>query len=243
MLLNRALLVAPDVFESLTFHNDFKCKLLFYMSRVMRGLSICTTCLLGVLQAITTSPNTPWLAKFKHKSTSLILSSFFFWCLCLLFSSNLIFYTVASSNVTKKNLIISKCCSISSMNSIIGSPMLTLTIFRDVSFVGIMLLSSAHMENFLSRHQRQSQYLHSTRVLPRISPEQRATQTILLLVSFFVVMYWMNFIISSSLILLRIYDPVFFSVQSFIVNVYVTVSPFVLMSSDKKIANIFKIRQ
>ncbi|XP_042638743.1 putative vomeronasal receptor-like protein 4 [Orycteropus afer afer] len=236
MLLNAVFLVSPDVFESLNFRNDVKCKVFFYIGRVMRGLSICTTCLLSVLQAITISLNTSWLVKFKHKSTSFIFSLlFFFWFFCLIFGSNIIFYTMASSNVTQRNvLIVSKYCSLSSMKAIIWRLIFILTTSRDVFFVGIMLLASVYMVILLSRHQRQSQYLHSSSLSARVSPEQRATQTILLLVSSFVVMYWVDFIISSSSLVLWVYDPVIFDIQSFVVNIYATVSPFVLMNQMEK---------
>ncbi|XP_054350295.1 vomeronasal type-1 receptor 5-like isoform X6 [Pongo pygmaeus] len=52
------LLQSPHLFASLNFQNDFKCKALSYLSRAMWGLSICTICLLSVLQAITISSST-----------------------------------------------------------------------------------------------------------------------------------------------------------------------------------------
>ena len=84
-----------ELFESPNFMNDFKCKIGFYMSRVMRGLSICTTCLLSIIQAITMSPSTSWLGRFKHKCTQYIFHSFvILWFLNLPISVNSIFYTV-----------------------------------------------------------------------------------------------------------------------------------------------------
>ncbi|XP_076994229.1 putative vomeronasal receptor-like protein 4 [Tamandua tetradactyla] len=237
MLLNVIILMSPDLFESLNFRNDVKCKTLFFVSRVMRGLSIFTTCLLSVLQAITISPSSSWLATFKHKSKRFIFHILIFiWSLSLSFSSNVIFYTVTSSNMTNSNLLIlSKYCSLFPMKSIITSLSFIMTIFRDVSFVGIMVLCSMYMVILLDKHQRQSKHLYSMSISLRPSPEKRATQTILLLVSFFVVMYSVDFIISCSSILLWEYDPIVLGVQSFMVNVYATVSPFVLISSDKRI--------
>ncbi|XP_069323026.1 putative vomeronasal receptor-like protein 4 [Eulemur rufifrons] len=241
-LLIEVILVSSELFESPHFGNDFKCKALLSLSRVMRGLSICTTCLLSMLQAITISPSTSWLARFKNKSTNdIFYILFFLWFLSLSFSSNLIIYAVSSSNRNQTNLIIlTKYCSLSPMSYIIKGLFVTLTISGDVSFVGIMLLSSAYMVIFLSRHQRRSQHLHSTSLSPRASPEKRATQTILLLVSIFVVIYWVDLIISIFSILLWAYDPVLLGSQRLVANVYVTVSPLVLLSSDKRIINIFQ---
>ncbi|XP_076994117.1 vomeronasal type-1 receptor 90-like [Tamandua tetradactyla] len=238
VMLLMVILLSPDLFESLNFQNDIKCKVFFYMRRAMRGLSIFTTCLLSVLQAITISPSSSWLATFKHKSKRFIFHILIFiWSLSLCFS-RIIFYVVTSSNMTQSNLLIlSKHCSLLAMNSIITSLSFILTIFRDVSFVGVMVLSSAYMVILLYKHQRRSKHLHSTSISPRTSPEKKATQTILLLVSFFVVMYGVDLIISSTSTLLWVYDPVVLGVQRLVVNVYATVSPFVLISSDKKIAN------
>ncbi|XP_045423540.1 LOW QUALITY PROTEIN: putative vomeronasal receptor-like protein 4 [Lemur catta] len=245
LLLIAVFLASPDLFESLNFGSDFKCKAFFYLNRVMRGLSICTTCLLSMLQSITICPSTSWLVRFKKKSTNLILHGFFFqWFLSLSLSSYLVFSTVASSNVTQTNVLtVSKYCSLSSISYIVWSLSVMLPIITDVSFVGIMLLSSTYMVMLLFRHQKHSQYLRTASLSSKDSPEKRATQTILLLVSFFVVMYWVDLSISSSSSLLRAYDPVVLGVQRLVCNVYASVSPLVLLTSNKMIINILQNMQ
>ncbi|XP_057564423.1 putative vomeronasal receptor-like protein 4 [Hippopotamus amphibius kiboko] len=235
MLLTSLFVSSPHLFKSLNFQNDVHCKAFFFVNRVMRGLSICTTCLLSMFQAITISPRSSWLAQFKQKFMSCIIHVFFFlWAFNLSLSSDLIFYTISSSNVTKTNsLKVSKYCSLSYMNFIIRGLFFTLNLLRDASFVGIMLLSSVYMVILLFRHQRRSQYLHSSSPSPRSSAEKRAIQTILMLVIFFVVMYWVN-LISSSSILLWAYDADLLSVQMLVLNAYTTVSPLLLISSDKR---------
>ncbi|XP_038964992.1 putative vomeronasal receptor-like protein 4 [Rattus norvegicus] len=230
-----------DMFELLNIDNDFKCKATIYMNRVMRGLSICVTCLLSVFQAVTISPNTSLLAKFKHKFKKYIIYAFFyFWSFNLSFSSNQIFSVGAYTNMSETNQMrVTKFCSHFPMNSIIRGLILTLTTLRDVFLVGVMLSTSAYMVVFLFRHQRQCKHLHSINHL-RVSPEKRATQTILLLVICFVFMYWMDFIISSTSILLWKYDPVILTIQKFVMNVYPTITPLVQISSDNRIINVLK---
>ncbi|XP_041496212.1 putative vomeronasal receptor-like protein 4 [Microtus oregoni] len=233
-----------DISESLNIENDFKCKTNFYISRVMRGLSICVTCLLSVFQAVTISPSSPLLAKFKYKLQNHMIYAFLFiWSFNLLFSSNQIFYAGAFTNVSEtKQMKVTKFCSLYSMNYIIGALILTVVTCRDVFLVGLMLASSAYMVIILLRHQRQHKHLHSLSHL-RASPEKRATQTILLLVVSFVVMYWINLIISSSAVLLWMYDPVILSVQKIVMNVYPTITPLVQIISDNRIINIVKHMQ
>ncbi|XP_034375552.1 putative vomeronasal receptor-like protein 4 [Arvicanthis niloticus] len=230
-----------DIFESLNIENDFKCKATFYTKRVMRGLSICITCLLSVFQAVMISHRNSFLAKFKHKLKKYMINALFYiWSFNLSFSSNLIFYVSGFNNMSQNNqLKVTKSCSLLPMNYIIRGLILTMTTSRDMFLVGVMLTTNAYMVIILHRHQRQCKHLHSMSHL-RASPEKRATQTILLLVVFFVVMYWVDFIISSMSVLLWMYDPVIMIVQKFVVNAYPTIIPLVQMSSDKRIINVVK---
>ncbi|XP_003511167.1 vomeronasal type-1 receptor 90-like isoform X1 [Cricetulus griseus] len=230
-----------DIFESLNIENDFKCKTTFYIHRVMRGLSICITCLLSVIQAVTISHSTSLLAKLKLKLKKYMTYAFFYiWSFNLSFSSNLIFCVGAFTNVSETNQIkVTKSCSIFPMNNIIRAVILTVTTSRDVFLVGVMLTTSAYMVIILFRHQRQCKHLHSLSHL-RVSPEKKATQTILLLVVVFVIMYWVDFIISSTASQLWMYNPVTLTVQKFVMNAYPTITPLVQISSDRRIINMLR---
>uniref|UniRef100_A0A8C6HEF5 Vomeronasal type-1 receptor n=1 Tax=Mus spicilegus TaxID=10103 RepID=A0A8C6HEF5_MUSSI len=230
-----------DMFELLNIENDFKCKATFYINRVMRGLSICITCLLSVFQAVTISPSASLLAKFKHKLKKYIIYAFFYvWSLNLSFSSNQFFSVGAYANLSETSQMkVTNYCSHFPMNNVIRGLILTVTTLRDVFLVGVMLTTSSYMVVFLCRHQRQCQHLHSIRHL-RASPEKKATQIILLLVVFFVVMYWVDFFISSTSILLWRYDPVILTVQKFVMNAYPTITPLVQITSDDRIINVLK---
>ncbi|XP_062040591.1 vomeronasal type-1 receptor 90-like, partial [Lepus europaeus] len=210
------------------------------MFKVMRGLSISTMSLLSIIQVITISPSTFYMSRFKHGLTNYISQVFFcFWSLNLSFNSNMIIYTVAHPNMTKL-LHVSKYCSLSSMNSIITEIFFKLALSQNIFFVGIMLLSSAYMVIFLSNHQRRCEYLHSMSVTPRTSPAKRATHTVLLLVSFFVIMYCVDITMSSFSTLLWKYDPIVLDVQRLVGNVYAMASPLIFISSDKRIIGILK---
>ncbi|KAH0510573.1 Vomeronasal type-1 receptor 90 [Microtus ochrogaster] len=241
LLLTSGVLWVTDIFESLNIDNDIKCKTAFYISRVMRSLSICITCLLSVFQAVTISPSTSFLANFKLKLKKYIIYAFFYiWSLNLSFNSNLIIYVGGFTNASETNQMkVIKSCSLFPTNYIIRALILTVTTSMDVFLVGVMLTTSAYMVIILFRHQRQCRHLHSLSH-PRSSPEKRATQTILLLVTFFVVMYWVDFIISSTAVLLWMYNPIIQSVQKLVMNVYPTITPLVQISSDNRIINILK---
>ncbi|OBS72501.1 hypothetical protein A6R68_12919 [Neotoma lepida] len=81
------------------------------------------------------------------------------------------------------------------MNTLAGSVFyasISSPLVSDVIFVGLMALSSGYMVTFLCKHKKKSQVLHSTSLSLKPSAEQRATQTILYLMSFFVVMYTLD---------------------------------------------------
>ncbi|XP_075808804.1 putative vomeronasal receptor-like protein 4 [Microtus pennsylvanicus] len=239
LLLTGGFVWVTDIFESLNIDNDIKCKTAFYISRVMRGLSICITCLLSVFQPVTISPSTSFLAKFKLKLKKYIIyACFYIWSLNMSFYSYLIIYVGGFTNMSETNQMkVTKSCSLFPPNYIIKALNLTVTTSMDIFLVGVMLTTSAYMVLILFRHQRQHKYLHSLSH-PRSSPEKKATQTILLLVTFFVVTYWVDFIISSTAVLLWMYNPVIQSVQKLVMNVYPT--PLVQISSDNRIFNILK---
>lgn len=54
------------------FFNDFMCKLFLYIQRLGRIMSMGTTCLLSVYQAITISPHNSFWKKIKFKSPNYV---------------------------------------------------------------------------------------------------------------------------------------------------------------------------
>uniref|UniRef100_A0A8D2D320 Vomeronasal type-1 receptor n=1 Tax=Sciurus vulgaris TaxID=55149 RepID=A0A8D2D320_SCIVU len=234
--------IATDTFSSQQgLWDDITCKSLIYLYRFLRGFSICATCLLSVLQAITLSPRSSCLAKFKHQSSPESLSSLvFLWLFYMSFSAHFSISVVENSNVTSHSLIfLSESCTILPMSYLLRHAFSILGVLRDVSLLGLMVLSSGYMVTLLCRHRRQCQRLHSTSLSPKASPEQRATRTILLLMGFFVLMYCLDCIVSSSRTLWN-NDPVCRSIQMMVCNAYATIGPLVFICTDKQSANIVK---
>uniref|UniRef100_A0A8D0SRM4 Vomeronasal type-1 receptor n=1 Tax=Sus scrofa TaxID=9823 RepID=A0A8D0SRM4_PIG len=215
--------LSPDLFSSLDFQNGFKCKVFFYMYRVMRRLSIYTTSLLSVLQAIIISPSESWLVSLSCNSYQ-------------------ISYTVASSNGNQTKLTaLNKHCSLSSINSIVSGLFFTLTISSDVSFVGLMVVSSAYMMILLFRHQRQSRYLHSTSLSSGITPEKKSHQNHPSADTFFCghVLDELYHVIFPFLV--GVNNLIILGLQRILVNVYAIVSPLVLTVSNFTLNNnLFK---
>ncbi|XP_005380496.1 PREDICTED: vomeronasal type-1 receptor 90-like [Chinchilla lanigera] len=236
VMLVTVVFITIDIFGYQGLGNDIKCKSVIYLYRVMRGLSICTTCLLSVLQAITLSPKSSCLAKFKQKSLYQNLCCFLFlWVFNMLMSGRFLISTIATPNMTSHNLVfVTQSCSLWPINSFIKYITFSLMIFQEIPVIGLMGLSSVYMVILLYRHRRQFQHLHRTSLAPKTSPEQRATHTILLLMSVFIVIYVLDSVISSTSGVFWKHNQVHHCVQMLIGNGYATVSPLVLISTEKR---------
>ncbi|XP_005341851.2 vomeronasal type-1 receptor 4 [Ictidomys tridecemlineatus] len=215
------------------FLSDAGCKLLFYLHRVGRGVSIGSTCLLSVFQAIKISPEDSSCSELKLNIPKYIGSSIYLsWVLCLLV--NVIFLMYMTGRRSNKNITILTdfgFCSGVRQDSTTHSLHAALLTFPDVMCVGLMLWASSSMVLILHRHKRRMQHVHKSSS-PRSSPESRATKTILLLVSTFVSFYTLSCMFQVSLAV--VYNPNWFvvSTAAIISGCFPAVSPFLLMSRD-----------
>nr|XP_010960351.1 PREDICTED: vomeronasal type-1 receptor 4 [Camelus bactrianus] len=216
------------------FLSDAGCKVIFYVHKVGRGVSISTTCLLSVFQAIMISPRSSRWAEHKAKAPKYVgISVSLCWSLNMMLNSTVVLYV--TGKLGKKNLTRKRDfghCYVEFLDEITDSLNTVLVSIPDVFCLGLMLWASSNMVFILHRHKQQVQYIHRTSVSCQSAPETRATQSILVLVSTFVSFYTLSFIF-------HIYFSVVNHSSFWLVNTSVltsacfpTVSPFVLMSRD-----------
>ncbi|XP_004599648.2 putative vomeronasal receptor-like protein 4 [Ochotona princeps] len=213
---------------------DMFCKILFYLSRVARSLSICTTCLLSVFQAITISPrNTLWKRLKPRTAWQVLPHLLLFWVFSFLISSNLLHYITISNNVNRSavRMYFGYCYMLPSP-PMIRWLFLCLMALRDLTFQSLMGWSSLYMALHLYKHHKRVFYLQSSRTDKYPSPEIRATQSTLILMTCFLFSYWTDFIFS-------LYTGITLSEESAIINTkmllelgFSCLSPFVLISRD-----------
>nr|Q8R2E6.1 RecName: Full=Vomeronasal type-1 receptor A11 [Mus musculus]AAL47869.1 vomeronasal receptor V1RA11 [Mus musculus] len=233
--------IATDIFISRRGWDGIICKFLVYLYGVLRGLSLCTTSMLSVLQAIILSPRSSCLAKLKHKSPHHISCAIIFLSvLYMLISSHILLSITATPNLTMNDfLYVSQSCSLLPLSYLVQSMYSTLLALREVFLISLMVLSTLYMVVLLCRHRKQAQHLQGTSLSPKASAEQRATQTILMLMTFFVLMSIFDSIVSCSRTMF-LDDPTSYSIHIFVMHIYATVSPFVFMSTEKHIVNILR---
>ncbi|KAG3255721.1 vomeronasal type-1 receptor 4-like [Ictidomys tridecemlineatus] len=225
------------------FLNDFGCKLLFYLHRVGRGVSIGSTSLLSVFQAIKISPENSSCSELKVKAPKYIgFSIYLSWILYLLINIIIIYDWKNSNNNATSLRDLGYCFSVDS-EIILQSLYATLVTVPDVLCVGLMLWASSSMVLILHKHQQRMQHVHKCSSL-RSSPESRATKTILLLVSSFVFFYTLSCLFQVCVTV--IYNPHWLLVKigAMVAVCFPALCPFLLIRRDSSASshNIYWIR-
>ncbi|XP_027715833.1 vomeronasal type-1 receptor 4-like [Vombatus ursinus] len=218
------------------FLDEIGCKIIFYLHRVARDLSLSLTCLLSGFQAISISPNNSNWARLKSRApTYLIPSSLFCWTFHLLFC----IYIPLGVKGPRQTRNISETqdqgyCSHNIPSGFHASLVVTFLSFSDVVYLGLMASASGYMVFLLYRHHKQVQQIHITCLSPKAFPEMKATQTILLLVSTFISSYLLNCILA--VYMSGIKSPLWLThTSAFLGSCYPAVSPYVLISSDSQV--------
>ncbi|MBZ3871785.1 Vomeronasal type-1 receptor 3 [Sciurus carolinensis] len=172
-----------SIFLLINLMDTAGCKILIYLIRVARGLSISTTSLLTVVQAVTISPRASrWRWMHPRSAWHFLPLLLFFWILNVLISMNLPFYikyisSLKTSNISKNN----DYSYFESENRIIRRIFIVLMDLRDALLQGVMGLASGYMVFLLHKHHKHVLYLQTSKLLYRIPPEMKAAQSVLFL--------------------------------------------------------------
>ncbi|XP_044527462.1 vomeronasal type-1 receptor 1-like [Gracilinanus agilis] len=236
VLLSKGIPQTMAAFGLNNFLDDIGCKLVFYIHRVARDLSLTTTCLLSTSQAIIISPKSSRWIKFKARVPKYIVQCCFLcWTLHMLTNSIILIHMKGpkgSKNITEIKTFI--YCSA----TVFPSTNIALYVFimslPDIVYVGIMVWTNGYMVLLLYRHHQRVLYLHGRNQIPKDCPENRATQTILLLVNMFVSFYSLNSILS---LLIYFGNPPSWLVHTsvFLAGCFPSFSPFILIISDSQV--------
>ncbi|XP_052012386.1 putative vomeronasal receptor-like protein 4 [Apodemus sylvaticus] len=222
------------IFFIRNFLGNIGCKTIVYLERVARGLSICTTCLLSVIQAVIISPRTTIWRKLKPKTAWHVLAFLLlFWIFNSLISSNLLHYITAgrSMNRSEVGMFTGYCYMLPSRHKVKWL-FLSLMALRDVIFQGLMGWSSGSMALHLYKHHVRVLYLYSSKSENISRPEIRATRIVLTLMACFLFFYWADFIFSFYTGSTVTHDSTILNIKAFLVLSYAGLSPFVLIIKD-----------
>ncbi|NP_001160344.2 vomeronasal type-1 receptor 4-like [Equus przewalskii] len=218
-------------------YSDFGCRFFLYFRGVGRGVSISTTCLLSVFQAIMICPRKSGRADLKEKALKCVVPSISL-CWVLHMLVNVLYPMFVSSNWGNKNITNQKSfgyCSAVRHDKTRDSLYAALLSVPDVFSLVLMMWASGSMVFILYRHKQRVKHLHRTNVSSRSSPESRATKTILLLVSTFVYFYTLSSICYVCLALFHNPNWFILKISSIISLCFPTASPFLFMSCDSSL--------
>ncbi|NP_001160876.1 vomeronasal 1 receptor cavPorV1R620 [Cavia porcellus] len=234
-LLSRGIPQIMAAFGKQDFLNNVGCKLVFYLQVTAKGVSVSTTCMLSVFQAITISPRSCGWAELKLKAAKHIgRSVIMFWVLHMLLNIRVpIIVSDKRNNTNIMNIIDFQYCSVMISSKEKTTTFVALTLSHDILCLKLMIWSSSSMIFILYRHKKRTQHIHHSSISSRASPETRASQSILILVCTFVSFYalsslmyvWFSLYIKAAWWLVK---------TSALTNAgFPTVSPFILMTREQ----------
>ncbi|CAH7400532.1 vomeronasal type-1 receptor 1 [Phodopus roborovskii] len=173
------------------FLEESGCKVIFYIHRVARGVSLSTTSLLSGFQAIKLHPNTCGWLNLRIRSPKCIGT-----CCFLCWIPQLVLNIPVSMTKTvpqnSKNLSAKgfyRYCSSTMPEKLTFLLKAVILSLSDITCLVIMAWASGSMILVLRKHKHRVQHIHSHSLSPRPSHEDRATRTILILVTMFLSFY------------------------------------------------------
>ncbi|XP_077874752.1 putative vomeronasal receptor-like protein 4 [Ictidomys tridecemlineatus] len=214
--------------------DDIVCKMVLYLSRVARGLSICTTSLLTVVQAITISPRASKWGRLQPRSAWHLLPLLvFLWILNSLISMNLAFYSKNMYRMNTSQFISSfNYCFLQQQTGIIKWIFIVLMVLRDALFQGVMGWASGYLVFLLHKHHQSVLYLQTSKLLYRTPPELKAAKSVLFLMLCFLFFYWADCFMTLYVTFTLETNFLEVSVLELVDLGYAILSPFVLIHRD-----------
>ncbi|XP_051017827.1 vomeronasal type-1 receptor 4-like [Acomys russatus] len=187
-----------EAFRQTYYLGYISCKLALYFHRVARGVSLSSTSLLSVIQAITISPNNSKWKQLKIRAPRIIGPSLgLCWSLQLLIYVFILVYTTdiqSGVNITGRKDF--GYCAVVNPGRLIDTFNAVLLTSSDAMFLGLMVFASGSMVFRLLKHKQRVQHTHRSQS-PRSSAETSATHIILTIVSSFVLFYVASIVFTS----------------------------------------------
>ncbi|XP_005399055.1 PREDICTED: vomeronasal type-1 receptor 4-like [Chinchilla lanigera] len=233
MLVSKGVPKTIAAFGVRNFLDDIGCKIICYLERVARGLSICTSALLTVVQAVTISPRRSGWRKLKPRSAwCILLLLLSFWGLNCLIATNLLYsITNVSMNSSQINNSESYCYFLPESENVKWI-FLTCMVLRDAVFQGVMSGASGYMVCVLHKHHQQVLHLQNSKFLYTAPPEIKAAQSVLLLMLGFLLFYWIDCLLSLFISSSIVFQSTVISAREFLAVGYAVLSPFVLIHRE-----------
>ncbi|XP_075441124.1 olfactory receptor class A-like protein 1 [Ascaphus truei] len=211
------------------------CIVIFYTYRLLRGVSISSTCLLSVFQAIVMAPATSRWESLKTKVSNYILPSLAaFWLGSAVINIYIPFSGLALVNGTVPFYRVGSCL-FRRFGPVFEELFSTLINGCDFIFISLMFLSSTYTVFILRRHGQQVKYLHAIKTATRESVDKKASKNIIKLTALYVFFFSIDTLILIYTVTRISFPALLLEIQLFLSSCFSMLSPFLVMTFNKKI--------
>ncbi|KAL2077874.1 hypothetical protein ACEWY4_027378 [Coilia grayii] len=237
LLLTRCVPQTMTVFGLRNLLNDAGCKVVIYSYRISRALSVCITCMLSVFQALMLAPAKPFWVRLKTRLPSLVIPTFAaLWFINMAVCIAAPFFSIAPKNGTVPAFTLNLgFCHVDfrdNLSYVINGVAVST---RDFIFVGFMLGSSGYILVVLHQH---AQKAHSIRRSQAgAAMETRAANTVVTLVTLYAVFFGIDNVIWIYMLTVDQVPPLVADMRVWFSSCYASLSPFLIMTSNKKVKN------
>ncbi|XP_052616365.1 vomeronasal type-1 receptor 4-like [Peromyscus californicus insignis] len=230
-------------FGLMQFFSDFGCRILIYIQVVGRSVSIGTTCLLSVIQAMIIRSRESCWKDHKFKTVNYVCCSIsLLWIISMLIHFFFFVYPLIkfnSKNITTK-LEFGYCPTVE-RDEISDSFYVALMVCPEVFFSLLITWSSSSMIFILYRHKQRVQHIRSSRGSSTSSPESIAIKNILVLQSTFLTFYTFSSVLRGCSVLLYTHNWWLVNITRLTSLCFPSFVPFVLMKHYSIVSRITSI--
>ncbi|XP_041930507.1 olfactory receptor class A-like protein 1 [Alosa alosa] len=237
LLLTRCVPQTMTVFGLRNLLNDSGCKVVIYSYRIARALSVCITCMLSVFQAVMLAPAGSCWVRLKTRLPGLVIPTFaVLWFINMAVCIAAPFFSIAPRNGTVPAFTLNLgFCYVDfrdNLSYVINGVAVSV---RDFVFVGLMLGSSGYILVVLHHHAQKARSIRRSQASAAM--ETRAAKTVVTLVTLYTVFFGIDNIIWIYMLTVDQVPPVVADMRVWFSSCYASLSPFLIMTSNKKVRN------
>ncbi|XP_006162765.2 putative vomeronasal receptor-like protein 4 [Tupaia chinensis] len=154
------------------FLHDVGCKIVIYLRRVARSLSMCSYSLLTVVQALTISPRDSVWGRHQPKAARHILPCLLlFSVFCSLVNMHVLYTITNTSKNGSREIHGNHYCRFLPQSQVTQWVIVIVMALHDVLFLGFTGVASGYMVFLLHKHHKHALYLQSTKRVYTTPPE------------------------------------------------------------------------
>uniref|UniRef100_UPI00398E58A1 olfactory receptor class A related 2 n=1 Tax=Pristiophorus japonicus TaxID=55135 RepID=UPI00398E58A1 len=225
--------------------DDYGCKIIIFIYRTTRSLSIWLTFLLSGFQCITLAPVTSkWSIVKRQAAKYLDVVLAILWLLNMSLSTPAVLFSISSTNnsTNKKFAVNLEYCFVKFPSQTVKLANGALQTSRDVIPIVLMVVTSAYILLVLYKHRQQVKGIRSSNKNQGSTIETRAAKAVVTLVTLYVLFFGVDSIlwIYTLTVAKTMQTSLISDLRVFFSSLYASVSPIVIIISNRKVHSKFK---